>query len=91
MLLGKRQSKVNATIYIEHITNQFQADLSKYNTQYPPIIIKRMEKVHDRFMIIDHQRLYHFGASFKDLGKRLFVVSKIEEPAVTDVLLKVFS
>ena len=91
LLLGKRQSEVSATIYTERITNQIQTDLSKYNTQYPPITIKEMEKVHDRFMIIDQQHLYHFGASFKDLGKRLFVVSKIEEPAVTETLMKVFS
>ena len=91
LLLGKRQAEVSATIYTERITNQIQTDLSKYNTQYPPITIKEMEKVHDRFMIIDQQHLYHFGASFKDLGKRLFVVSKIEEPAVTETLMKVFS
>ena len=90
LLLGKRQSEVSATIYTERITNQIQTDLSKYNTQYPPIAIQEMGKVHDRFLIIDRQ-LYHFGASFKDLGKRLFVVSKIKEPAVTDALMKVFS
>lgn len=91
MLLGKRQPEVSVTIYTERITNQFQADLSKYNTQYPHIAIKEIEKVHDRFLIIDQQQLYHFGASFKDLGKRLFVVSKIEEPTVTEALMKVFS
>lgn len=91
LLLSKRQAEVSATIYTERITNQFQTDLSKYNNQYPPITIKEIEKVHDRFLIIDQQQLYHFGASFKDLGKRLFVVSQIEEPAVTKALMKVFS
>ena len=90
LLLGKRKAEVSATIYTERITNQFQTDLCKYNTQYPPVTIKGIEKVHDRFLIIDQQHLYHFGASFKDLGKRLFVVSKIEEPAVTEALMKVF-
>ena len=91
LLLGKRQAEVRATIYTERITRQFQTDLGKYNTQYPPVTIKEIEKVHDRFLIIDQQHLYHFGASFKDLGKRLFVVSKIEEPTVTEALMKVFS
>ncbi len=91
LLLSKRQAEVCATIYTNRITNQFLTDLSKYNTQYPPVTIKEMEKVHDRFLIIDQQQLYHFGASFKDLGKRLFVVSKIEEPAVKDALMKVFT
>jgi hypothetical protein len=28
-------------------------------------------RFHDRFLILDDS-LYHFGASFKDLGRRLF-------------------
>jgi len=28
-------------------------------------------RFHDRFLILD-DALYHFGASFKDIGKRLF-------------------
>ncbi|MBO7445870.1 MAG: virulence RhuM family protein [Bacteroidales bacterium] len=91
LLLSKRQTEVTATIYTEHISLQLQADIRKYNTQYPPVTIKEVEKVHDRFLILDHHRLYHYGASFKDLGKRLFVVSEIEEPAVTDALMKVFT
>ena len=31
---------------------------------------------HDRFLIIDNT-VYHIGASFKDLGKRLFAFSKM--------------
>ena len=91
ILMSKRQLEVNATIYTEHVSHQLQTDIYKYNTQYPPITIKVKEKVHDRFLIIDQQRIYHFGASFKDLGKRLFVVSQIEEPAVIEALMKVFS
>ena len=34
-------------------------------------------KAHDRFLIID-DTVYHVGASFKDLGKKLFAFSKME-------------
>lgn len=91
MVLGKRQSGVNAVVYTEKITSQLQSDISKFNTQYPPITVKTIPKVHDRFLMIDYNRLYHFGASFKDLGKRLFVVSQIEEPNVIDTLKKILS
>ena len=30
-------------------------------------------------MIIDDKELYHIGASLKDLGKRCFAISKIED------------
>lgn len=88
MLLGKRQTNVKATIYTEHVTPSFQTDIRKYNSQYPPITISTISKVHDRFLLIDHKNLYHFGASFKDLGKKLFLVSQIEEPAMVNALLQ---
>ena len=37
---------------------------------------KYSENFHDRFLIIDDV-VYHFGASFKDLGNRLFAFNKM--------------
>ena len=91
MLLGKRQVGVKATIYTERITPQLRSDLEKYNSQYPPVFITTITKVHDRFLILDNSQLYHFGASFKDLGKRIFVVTRIEEPMVVTTLLQLFA
>jgi hypothetical protein len=91
MLLSKRLPNVTATIYTERVTPQLQTDLNVYNTQYPNINLKTVQRVHDRFLIIDDSELYHFGASFKDLGKRLFMVSRIEEPAIVNALAGVFS
>ena len=38
---------------------------------------KTFRKAHDRFLIID-DTVYHVGASFKDLGKKLTAFSKME-------------
>jgi hypothetical protein len=35
------------------------------------------DRFHDRFLIIDGSDVYHFGASLKDLGKKLFAFSKL--------------
>ena len=91
LMLSKRNEAVAATIFTEKISQQLTLDLRKHNAQYPPIASKRIEKVHDRFLIIDDERLYHFGASFKDLGKKLFVVTLIEEPALVGAVGKMFS
>lgn len=91
MLLSKRLPNVTATIYTERVTPQLQTDLNVYNTQYPYINLKTIQRVHDRFLIIDNSELYHFGSSFKDLGKRLFMVSRIEEPAIVNALAGVFT
>jgi len=77
-LLTKRGQKVNASIYTKNITQSFQQDLKKHNSQYPPVSIKSFTRAHDRFLILDEKVVYHFGASLKDLGKKWFAFSKME-------------
>ena len=72
-LLEKREQGVEATIYTEHIGQSLQ-HLQQLNQQQYRRRIEVKEyntRFHDRFLILD-DALYHFGASFKDLGKRLF-------------------
>lgn len=72
-LLEKREQGVDATIYTEHV-GQSLLHLQQLNhQQYGRQINVRTynSRFHDRFLILDDS-LYHFGASFKDLGKRLF-------------------
>jgi hypothetical protein len=76
--LSKRKSNVNCIIYTEKINPQLKLDLEKHNAQYPPIEIRTIKKVHDRFLILDNQSLYHLGASLKDLGKRWFAFSRMD-------------
>lgn len=62
---------------ISIITKNVDKDtLEKYNKQYNNIKIKISNEFHDRFIIIDNKILYHFGASFKDLGKKCFAINK---------------
>jgi len=77
LLLSKRGAVVKATIYTRRISKQLQLDLAKHNAQYAPIVIHATPVLHDRFLIIDNT-VYHFGASLKDLGKKLFAFSKME-------------
>ena len=77
-LLGKRSGDVTATIYTRNISNQLRLDLQRYNNQYPPIEIEIFPDAHDRFLIIDDTKLYHIGASLKDLGKKWFAFSRMD-------------
>ena len=81
LMLSKRTTGVNATIYTQRITPQLQLDLTQHNNQYPPINIRTYRQAPDRFLIIDNSDVYHIGASLKDLGKKLFAFSKMEVPA----------
>lgn len=76
--LSKRKVNVNCIIYTEKINPQLKLDLDKHNSQYPSIEIRIMKNVHDRFLILDNQSLYHIGASLKDLGKRWFAFSRMD-------------
>ncbi|MBD5288838.1 MAG: DNA-binding protein [Bacteroides sp.] len=75
--LDKRATGVSATIYTPSISRTLRQDLERHNAQYPPIEVKTFRRAHDRFLIID-DTVYHVGASFKDLGKKLTAFSKME-------------
>jgi len=79
-------SKIKVNILI--ITNKInEIDLEKYKKQYNNIEIKISKSYHDRFIILDKKVLYHCGASFKDLGKKCFAISKIKNNNILDKML----
>ena len=59
-------------------------DINKFNKQYPTLNVAITNKFHDRFMVIDNKELYHIGASLKDLGKKCFAISKIDDNEYID-------
>ena len=76
--LAKRRKGVTATIFTKIISKQLALDLKKHNDQYPVITIHKMADSHDRFLMID-EVVYHIGASLKDLGKKWFAFSKMDQ------------
>ena len=77
-LLDKRGENVSATIYTQQVSRQFRLDVDRHNCQYPPIEVDVFRRSHDRFLCID-DTVYHVGASIKDLGKKWFAFSKMED------------
>ena len=61
------------------MNEKLQLTLTKYHEQYPQIELKQLKKSHDRFLIIDEIELYHLGASLKDLGKKWFAFSRLND------------
>lgn len=76
LLLTKRKDQVKCIIYSRPKASLLK-DLEKHNRQYPHISFKENCSSHDRFLIVDKQ-LYHFGASFKDLGNKCFAFSRMD-------------
>jgi hypothetical protein len=51
-------------------------------------IIKLIKKAKADIILIDNKELYHIGASLKDLGKKLFAFSLMEDKELTTNILK---
>ena len=86
-MMDKRTVGVDATIYTSQISQQLQLDITKHNSQYPPIEVRTFSKAHDRFLIID-EAVYLIGASIKDLGKRWFGFTLMENTEAEELIGK---
>ena len=87
-LLDKRDKGVSATIYTQHIGQQLQLDINRHNAQYPTIEVKRFNRAHDRFLLIDDE-VYLIGASIKDLGKKWFAFTLMHDTTAEELINKI--
>lgn len=87
-ILDKRSAGVDATIYTGQLSKVLQLDIDKHNAQYPPINVHTFSKAHDRFLIIDDE-VYLIGASIKDLGKKWFGFTLMENTDADDLLQRI--
>jgi len=62
--------------------------IKKYQKQYSNLTIINNNTFHDRFIIIDKEKLYTCGSSFKDLGKKCFAITLIDDENILEMLLK---
>ena len=83
-MLSKKNKDVEVVILTTQNSNIRKLDIQKFNKQYPVLKLAYTNKFHDRFIIIDNKELYHIGASLKDLGKKCFAISKIDDQEYID-------
>lgn len=78
-MIQKKNKDVEVVILTIQNNSLTKLDVQKFNKQYPILKIAYTNKFHDRFIVIDNKELYHCGAFLKDLGKKCFAISKIED------------
>mgnify|MGYP006906603491 CR=1 FL=1 len=78
-MLTKKNKDVEAVILTLQKSNITKLDIQKFNKEYTTLKVAKTDKFHDRFIVIDNEKLYHIGVSLKDLGKKYFAISKIED------------
>jgi hypothetical protein len=79
IMLSNRDKNVKAKIYTFNISEKLKLTAQKHNAQFDEIKLTTLKSCHDRFIIIDNKELYHIGASLKDLGKKWFAFSKMND------------
>ena len=84
--LSKKDKNVVVTLLSKDKSAQLDLDLKKAIAQYGNFAWQQFDKSHDRFLIIDHNVVYHLGASLKDLGKKWFAFSKLNKLSVESML-----
>lgn len=78
-MLTKKNKNTKVVILTSDKSNISKLDIQKFNKEYPVLEIAKTNKFHDRFIVIDNKEIYHVGASLKDLGKKCFAISKMED------------
>ena len=78
LTLFSKYQDINFTIISSDTTKRLKLDIKKYNSQYNNLTLKYSNTFHDRFLKID-KTTYHLRASLKDLGKKVFAFSKMED------------
>ena len=59
----------------------------KYKSQYRNVEFINNNSFHDRFIILDKNKLYSCGASFKDLGKKCFGIYEFKDLDYLNIIL----
>lgn len=76
-MLSRRKKGVSATIVTSITNDVIQSCLKKFEKETGHIEVLESKRYHDRFIIVDDTKVYHVGASIKDLGKKLSVVAPL--------------
>ena len=79
---------VSAIIYSARISHQFKEEAALYKKQHPEFDLRTMRVIHDRFLLVD-DTVYHFGASFKDMGAEFSAYSVLNFVTPQEVIEKI--
>ena len=81
-----KNRNVQVIIYTSINTKLLGRDINTFNSQYGGLDVRYTTNVHDRYIIIDQNKIYHLGHSIKDLGKKIFSISESDSNLISKLL-----
>lgn len=81
MISGIAESLSSVKVLSSNLKGDFKLEAKKFAEQYSDlqIQVRRTKEFHDRFIVLDESECYHVGASIKDAGSKVFMISKVED------------
>lgn len=84
-----KDNNVKVIIYTSINSRLLGRDINTFNSQFGGLDVKYITNVHDRFIIIDKNKLYHLGHSIKDLDKKIFSINELDSNFIPILLNKI--
>lgn len=87
-LLTAKPPMVTVKLLTGKASLSFLTLVRNFNLQYKGLEVRFSKSFHDRFVLLDNNVFYHFGASLEHLGSKNCMFSKIEEPSLINAIKK---
>lgn len=87
--MSEKPEGVSVSIYTKSVSKAMELAAEKFNSQYGGLKLTRFADCHDRFLILDNSEMYLFGASLKDLGKKMFAFTKLDSSSIALVMSRI--
>lgn len=86
--LKYKKQGVKLFIYHSSKAKLSNKEVLDFNAQYGDCSTFINDKYHDRFLIIDQNDIFHLGASLNYAGKKVFAITKMEDEAIRDSIIR---
>ena len=84
-MMSEKNQGVQVDIYTKDLPKALSLAVTKFNDQYGGLTLHQTNNVHDRFLILDEEKIYLIGASLKDAGKRLFAFTEMSPERIEEL------
>ena len=84
-MMSEKNQGVQVDIYTKDLPKALILAATKFKDQYEGLTLHQTNSIHDRFFILDEEKIYLIGASLKDAGKRLFAFTEMSSERIEEL------
>lgn len=81
-----RNINKNIILITQKRTRLTKTEIDKYNKQYNNLKVYYSSSFHDRYIVVDNNKIYHLGASINHAGNKITTITKIEDKDIKSMI-----